>query len=132
MNTGLILSLIGTGFLFLTSFVHIAKGYPRLSSAINSRIIDLPSFSPKTREIMSPEELRVMWLSFGLHILFLSAIISYLCLINKEPVKIIIILLSCMPIIDAILLKIFIKGIHLGSPLLALSGALIIVGQFFT
>ena len=121
--------MAGTALLALTSFIHLFKGYQRLNLSIETEQIQLPSFSAATRETMSSEELRVVWIAFGAHLLLLSCIIVFLLFQQCDISKDVIMVLGMVPIVDCILLKLLVNGIHMGAPLLAISGLMIIIGQ---
>ena len=129
MNIGQLLSMTGIVLLFLTSVLHLVKGYPRLSGAIKTGKVNLPSFSPDTRQIMSYEELQATWLSFGIHLLILSAILFLIVTGTLEGSRVLTIVLAFIPISDAVLMKFKIKSLHAGVPFLALAGILVLVGQ---
>ncbi len=128
----MLLIRIGSILLLFTAMLHILKGYPRLTKAISEKKINLPSFSQSTRNTMSHEELKVMWLAFGIHLAILALMAFWLSYESGNTSKITLYVLGLIPIINGILLKLYIKGIHLGAPLLDLAGLLIIIGAVLT
>jgi len=124
--------LIGSGCLFLalTSLVHMKAGYPRLLRAISDEAIRLPSFSTETRRTLSFEEIKVMWVSFSAHLLIVS-VLAFISAFCENPSAAVVIICGLVPVVDALLLKYFIKSIHLGAPLLAVSGIFIMLGGLY-
>lgn len=122
----------GAILLLLTALVHAFKGFPRLQNAITNGKISVPRFNKNAKSIISEDELKFSWLAFSSHLFIVAFLTLYISWSNPENQKVLLVSFAIIPIIDAIILKIFTKELHLGIPLLFISGVLILFGILVT
>ena len=108
----------GAAALILTAFAHLYLGFPFVERAILNSTLNA-EFSGAFKAI---------WVAFSSHLFIVSSLLLIYAFKRGVSQKPFIILCGIVPVIDALLLTVWVSAAHIGVMMLSVSGALILIG----